>query len=53
MKKIQLNIKKRDRDNLKYMSNTYEDTHMKETSKLDENINPDVFLMNLQVKKCI
>ena len=50
MKKIQLNLKKRDRDNLKHMSNTYEDTHMKESSKLKEDVNPDVFLMNLQVK---
>jgi hypothetical protein len=50
MKKIQLNLKKRDRDNLKSMSNTYEDTHMKESSKLEEDVNPDVFLMNLQVK---
>ena len=50
MKKIQLNLKKRDRDSLKHMSNTYEDTHMKESSKLKEDVNPDVFLMNLQLK---
>ena len=50
MKKIQLNLKKRDRDNLKHISNTYEDTHMKETSKLENDVNPDVFLMNMQLK---
>mgnify|MGYP006451746339 CR=1 FL=1 len=50
MKKIQLNLKKKDRDNLKHMSNTYEDTHMKETSKLENDVNPDVFLMNMQLK---
>ena len=52
MKKIQLNLKKKDRASLKHMSNTYEDTHMKETSKLEmeNNVNPDVFLMNLQLK---
>jgi hypothetical protein len=50
MKKIQLNLKNKDRHNLKKMSNTYEDTHMKETSKLEEDVNPDVFLMNLQLK---
>ena len=50
MKKIQLNLKKRDRDNLKHMSSTYEDTHMKETIKLENDVNPDVFLMNSQLK---
>jgi hypothetical protein len=52
MKKIQLNLKKKDRATLKHMSNTYEDTHMKESSKLEmeNNVNPDVFLMNLQLK---
>lgn len=50
MKKIQLNLKKKDRDNLKHMSHTYEDTHMKESTKLEEDVNPDIFLMNLQLK---
>jgi hypothetical protein len=50
MKKIQLNLKKKDRDNLKHMSHTYEDTHMKESSKLENDVNPDVFLMNMQLK---